>query len=128
MHNEAHILSAKHECQLSSAHVYPSLSDADVSKDQWGGLTLPGPRVRVSDVRAKRLSLAPAINYTNNIHRMRIYFNNAEKKGGIHSAEQTGSDRNVTADSKSTCHAARKRIISSPFFHIGAFDWIHSGP
>lgn len=34
MHNEAHELSAEHECQLSGPHVYPSFSGADVSKDQ----------------------------------------------------------------------------------------------
>lgn len=112
------------------AHMSIHHSQTLMCQKRGGGglLSLPGPRVRVSDVRAKRLSFTPAINYTNNIHSMRIYFNKMEKKGGIHGAEQTGSDRSVTADSKSTRHADRKHIISSPFFHIGAFDWIHSGP
>lgn len=114
MHNEAHILSAKHECQLSSAHVYPSLSDADVSKDQWGGACSAGARVRVSDVCAKRLSLAPAINYTNNIHRMRIYFNNAEKK-----AEYTvQSKQEATGMSPRTVNPRVTRPGSASFHHL----------
>ena len=109
MHNEAHELSAEHECQLWGTHLYPSFLYADMSK---GSGSAQRGRTAVSDMCAKLLSFTNAINYPNNM------------RGGGGGNGHTCAHNKIPGS-----HPGSVALIGSTFRQLVPWtpsDWIHS--